>query len=146
MDKGQLALLAPAAVLALWTLLMMLWMASTRLPAITKAGLDLKTAPPGGRGVDLEPVLPPSVNWKSHNYTHLLEQPTLFYAIVIILQIGGGTTPLTVALAWAYVALRIVHSLWQALVNRIPVRFTLFILATLCLMGLTIKAVMLTLS
>src|SRR3546814_18284028 len=73
------SILAPGAVLALWTLVMLIWAAATRLTALKKVGVDLKAAPPGGRGADLETVLPPSVNWKSHNYTHLVEQPTLFY-------------------------------------------------------------------
>src|SRR3546814_13673814 len=71
------SILAPGAVLALWTLIMLVWVAATRFPAMAKAGIDVKAAPPGGRGADLETVLPPNVNWKSHNYTHLLEQPTL---------------------------------------------------------------------
>ncbi len=70
------SLLAPGAVLALWTLIMLGWVAATRFPALAKSGIDLKAAPPGGRGADLENILPPQVNWKSHNYTHLLEQPT----------------------------------------------------------------------
>lgn len=144
MDKGQLALLAPGAVLALWTLIMLFWTAATRFPAMAKIGVDIKSVPPGGRGQNLEGVLPDQINWKSHNYTHLLEQPTLFYAVIIILALAGGTSQLTVGLAWAYVALRVVHSLWQALVNRLPVRFTLFLLSTLCLLILTIKAVLLT--
>ena len=142
---NHLSLLAPAAVLALWTLIILLWMALTRFPAMKRSGITLQSAPPGGRGVNLEGVLPPEVSWKSHNYTHLLEQPTLFYAVVLILFVAGGTTPLTVGLAWAYTAIRIVHSLWQVLVNRLPLRFTLFILSTMCLLALTIKAVMLTL-
>ena len=89
------SLLAPGAILVLWTLVMAGWVAATRLPALKKMGVDLKTAPPGGRGADLEGVLPPAVNWKSHNYTHLLEQPTIFYATIIFLQLSGGTV------AWA---------------------------------------------
>lgn len=138
-------LLAPGAILVLWTLVMLFWTAATRFPAITKAGLDIKTAPPGGRGADLEAVLPANVNWKSHNYTHLLEQPTLFYAVIIFLSLSGGVTDLTKGLAWAYVALRIIHSLWQALVNRIPVRFTIFLLSTACLLALSLLAVIATL-
>jgi hypothetical protein len=99
----------------------------------------------GGRGQDLEGVLPDSVQWKSHNYTHLLEQPTLFYATVVILALTSFS-PLDVTLAWAYVGLRIVHSLWQALVNTVPVRFTLFNLSTVCLLVLAIHAVMATIS
>lgn len=138
-------LLAPGAVLALWTLIMLAWVAVTRFSAMAKAGIDLKAAPPGGRGADLEGVLPPLTNWKSHNYTHLVEQPTVFYAVIIFLHLSGGSTDLTRALAWAYVVLRIVHSLWQSTVNRIPVRFTLFALATLCLVALSLLAVIATL-
>lgn len=139
------SLLAPGAVLALWTLLVLGWVALTRFPALAKAGIDLKVAPPGGRGVDLEKILPPSTNWKSHNYTHLCEQPTIFYAVLVFLQLSGGSTDLTRGLAWAYVVLRIVHSLWQATVNRLPVRFTIFAVATFCLFALAVLAVIATL-
>lgn len=138
-------LLAPGAVLALWTLIMLGWAAVTRFQAFGKVGLDLKTAPPGGRGVDLEGVLPPLTNWKSHNYTHLLEQPTLFYAVILFLHLSGGSTDLTRGLAWAYVVLRIIHSLYQATVNRVPVRFAIFALATFCLVALAVLAVIATL-
>lgn len=139
------ALLAPAAVLALWSMLMLIWMAATRFPAIAKSGMDLSKVPPGGRGADLDAVLPPSVNWKSHNYTHLMEQPTLFYAVIAILAIAGASSGLNLILAWAYVGLRILHSLWQSIVNTIPVRFTLFLLSSLCLLALAINAVRATL-
>ena len=138
-------LLAPGAVLALWTLIVLIWAAVTRFRAMAKVGIDVRTAPPGGRGADLEGVLPPVTNWKSHNYTHLLEQPTLFYAVIVFLHLSGGNTELTRTLAWTYVVLRIVHSLWQATVNRLPVRFTLFLLSTLCLAALSALAVIATL-
>ena len=140
----QAQILAPAAVLVVWTLAMLTWTAGTRLPAMRKLGVDLKTAPPGGRGQNLDGVLPDSVQWKSHNYAHLVEQPTVFYATVVILAIVGAGAA-DVLLASAYVAIRIVHSLWQATVNRIPVRFTLFLLATACLLVLAVHAVMATL-
>ena len=140
----QAQMLAPAAVLVLWTLIMLGWVAASRFPAMAKAGMDLKTAAPGGRGQNLEGVLPDSVQWKSHNYTHLVEQPTLFYATVLILTIMGAGA-LDVLLAWAYVGIRIVHSLWQATVNTLPVRFSLFMLSTACLLVLAVRAVMATL-
>ena len=136
-------ILAPAAILILWSLIMLIWLAATRLPALSKAGLDLSGA--GGRGQDIDPQLPPSVAWKSHNYAHLMEQPTLFYAVVVLLTLVGQGDGLNAQLAWAYVGLRIVHSLLQVLVNTIPVRFGLFILSTLCLFALSIALVMATL-
>ena len=139
------SLLAPGAVLVLWTLIVLVWAGVTRFQAFSRVGIDLKAAPPGGRGVDLEGVLPPPTNWKSHNYTHLCEQPTIFYAVIIFLHLSGGSTDLTRGLAWAYVVLRIVHSFWQSTVNRIPVRFVIFSLATLCLLALSLLAVIATL-
>ena len=137
-------MLAPAAVLVAWSIVILFWMAFTRLPALGKAG-GLGNAKPGGRGQDLEGVLPDRINWKSHNYTHLCEQPTIFYAVLVFLHLSGGDTDLTRGLAWAYVVLRIVHSLWQSTVNRIPVRFAIFSLATFCLFALSILAVIATL-
>ena len=135
------ALLGPAAVLVLWSLLMLFWMTATRFPALLKSGIDLAKAPPGGRGGDLEKILPANVNWKSHNYTHLMEQPTLFYAIIAVLTLAGASGGMNPMLAWGYVGLRIVHSVWQATVNTIPVRLILFTLSTFCLLGLAIDAV-----
>ena len=136
-------ILAPAAILILWSLIMLIWLAATRLPALSKAGLDLSGA--GGRGQDIDPQLPPSVAWKSHNYAHLMEQPTLFYAVVVLLTLVGQGDGLNAQLAWAYVGIRIAHSLWQALVNTVPIRFGLFILSTISLFALSINLVITTL-
>lgn len=140
----QTQMLAPAAALVVWSLIVLVWMGAARFSAFSRAGIDLSKAPPGGRGVNLEGVLPDRVNWKAHNHTHLMEQPTIFYPTVVILALSGATT-LDVALAWAYVALRVIHSLWQALVNRLPVRVMLFALYTLCLIVLAIRALVATL-
>jgi hypothetical protein len=140
--QGQM--LAPAAALVCWSLVMLLWMAATRFPAMAKSGIDLKAARPGGRGQDLEKILSPQIAWKSHNYTHLMEQPTIFYPAVMVLAIMGATGT-DVMLAWAYVALRVVHSIWQATVNRIPVRAALFFVSTFVLIALAVRALMATL-
>jgi hypothetical protein len=140
----QAQILAPAAVLVLWSLVMLVWLAASRGAAMRQRGGGLANAPPGGRGQDLEGVLEPRVNWKAHNYTHLMEQPTIFYATVAILAIMGAGA-LDVLLAWIYVAARIVHSLWQATVNVVTVRFGLFLISTLALLVLAVRAVSATL-
>ncbi len=141
-----LEILAPGAILILWSVVMLGWLAATRLPAMSKIGMDLKTAAPGGRGADIDPNVPPSVAWKSHNYAHLMEQPTIFYPAIIILALTGAGTGLNLYLAWGYVVFRIIHSLYQALVNKVSVRFVIFLLSTICLAGLAINAVRATLS
>jgi len=130
---------APASVLVLWSLVMLGWLAITRLPAMAKAGIQLTTVV-GARGANLEGVVPDRVNWKAHNYAHLMEQPTLFYATVIILGVIGQGEGLNLQLAWAYVILRIVHSIVQATWNRVAVRFTLFCLSTVALLALALHA------
>lgn len=139
------AILAPAAVLVLWTCVMVGWLAYARLTAMKTIGVDMSKAERGGRGGDIDPLLPPSARWPSHNYTHLVEQPTIFYAAVCILAIGGGVTSLSVGLAWAYTIIRIAHSIWQSTVNIVSVRFALFLASTSCLIALAILAVILTL-
>lgn len=140
----QAQMLAPGAVLIVWSIIMLMWTAGTRFPAMAKSGMDLKNAKPGGRGQDLEGAIPDKVNWKSHNYSHLMEQPTIFYPTIIILAMMGAGA-IDVLLAWIYVGLRIVHSLWQALVNVVAIRFLLLILSTLALAALAVRAVSVTL-
>lgn len=136
------AILEPTAVLVVWTLIVLFWMALTRLPAMRKAGIDMG-AVRGGRGQDLEGVLDPRINWKSHNYTHLVEQPTIFYATVFIIALTGtGDVALNLWLAWTYVGLRIVHSLIQMLWNYVPVRFFVFLLSTVVLLALAVHALL----
>jgi hypothetical protein len=139
----QAQMLAPAAVLLAWTLVMLVWAAGTRLPALSKVG-GLKNAKPGGRGQDLEGVLDDRLNWKSHNYAHLVEQPTLFYAVSLIIALLGAS-PTDTLLAWIYVGIRIIHSLWQALVNVLAIRFVLFVLSNNALAIVVVRALSLTL-
>jgi|TARA_B110000285_G_C14626186_1_gene381341 hypothetical protein len=137
-------ILAPAAVLVAWSMVMMLWVVVTRFRAFGEAGVDLANAEPGGRYVDLEATMPAKVNWKAHNFTHLMEQPTIFYAVVCIIAIAGGSGAV-VAWAWAYTFIRIAHSLWQSLVNTVPIRFALFVGSNVCLLVLSYHALSLTL-
>ncbi len=138
------SILAPAASLVVWSIIMLFWMAGTRLPAMSKIGMDLSKAAPGGRGQDIDPHVSPSVAWKSHNYTHLMEQPTIFYATIMILAISGGATSLSVSLAWGYTVLRVIHSIWQATVNTVAIRFVFFLLSSLCLTILAVQALLAT--
>lgn len=126
-------LLAPVVVLVAWSLVMLLWLAVMRRPFVK----DRSKIPAGARGQDIPPG---PHNWPAHNYAHLMEQPTIFYAIVFTLVLMGFDHPINVWLAWGYVGLRIVHSIVQATVNIVRIRFTLFALATLCLLSLTIHA------
>jgi len=132
-------LLGPIVALVAWSLVMLVWMYIARLGAMRHGGISLQGRR-GTRGNALEGVIPDEANWKAHNYAHLMEQPTIFYAIVVALILMGFDVPINVYLAWAYVALRIVHSLIQATLNIVTVRFVIFTLSSLCLIGLTTHA------
>ncbi len=133
------AILGPVAALALWSMVMWVWMYATRIPAMSRAKIDAAKMV-GGTGKGLDDVLPQDVQWKAHNYNHLMEQPTVFYAVALALAIGGMGGGLNAQIAWAYVALRIVHSLIQATVNRVMWRFGIFALASLALLALCVHA------
>lgn len=130
-------ILAPVLALVAWSLVMWLWLYVTRIPAINQMKLALDPRVPPR---DLMNQLPPEVRWKADNYNHLMEQPTIFYAVALtlaVMQEGGGPNLL---LAWGYVGLRVVHSLVQATINKIELRFSVFALSTLVLMVLTARA------
>ena len=132
-------ILQPVVALAAWTMVMWAWMYGTRIPAMNRLKVDpdsLARDP----DVTLDKVLPPQVQWKAHNYNHLHEAPTVFYAIAIVLAIVGQGDGLNTWLGWAYVALRVVHSLVQAITNKVVVRFVVFVLSSLVLLALIVHA------
>lgn len=132
-------ILAPVVALVLWSLVVLAWVVLTRLPALKKVGIDLAKAR-GGKPGALDGVLPDSTQWKAHNYIHLMEQPTLFYAICLTLAVLGAGGGLNATLAWVYVGLRVLHSLIQGTSNIIRYRFLVFALSTLTLIALTVHA------
>jgi hypothetical protein len=132
-------ILQPVVALLAWTMVMWVWMYATRIPAMNKAGIDAKNLV-GSNGASLRAELPDTVSWKADNYNHLHEAPTLFYAVAIVLAIIGQGDGFNTLLAWAYVALRVAHSIVQATVNRVLIRFALFALSSLVLMALILHA------
>lgn len=132
-------ILQPVVVLIAWSLVMLVWMIAVRMPAMKKAGIDVSKAV-GGRPGGLDGVVDEKAQWPAHNYIHLMEQPTLFYAVALTLAIAGLGGGLNATIAWGYVILRIAHSLIQATFNKISIRFLVFALSTLCLIALTLHA------
>ena len=133
-------LLGPVVALVACSIVMLIWTAIARRGQFRKLGINMGNIHQGARGADLEGRADPQAQWKAHNYMHLMEQPTIFYAIVIVLALMGMDQPINVWLAWGYVALRIVHSLIQCTSNIVRFRFPIFALASLCLLGLTVHA------
>jgi hypothetical protein len=123
------SLLTPMLALAVWTLVMTVWMFALRIPAIQKAQIS----PIAAREPTSLDALPLGVRQVGYNLNNLMEQPTVFYALVAYTYLAGQQNTVNLTLAWAYVALRVVHSLIQATVNLVLVRFGVFALGTLVL-------------
>ena len=135
-------ILAPLIVLVLWSFVMWAWLYATRIPAIVKNKIVLD---PDRPKEEFHARLPAQVRWKADNYNHLMEQPTLFYAVALTLALIGEGVGLNAGLAWLYVALRIIHSLVQATVNIILLRFAIFMTASVVLLAMTVRAAFLVL-
>ncbi|QGM45915.1 MAPEG family protein [Methylocystis heyeri] len=133
-------LFAPIIALVLWTFVMWAWLYATRIPAIRKGRIKLI---PEQTKEAFNAQIPAQARWKADNYNHLLEQPTLFYAVTLTLAMLGADDWINITLAWSYVALRIVHSLVQATSNIILRRFWIFFASSLVLLALTLRAAVL---
>jgi hypothetical protein len=123
------SLLTPMLALVVWTLVMTVWMYATRIPAIQRAGIRPNDA---REPAALDP-LPLGVRQIGYNLNNLMEQPTIFYALATYTYLAGQQNAPNLILAWAYVAIRVVHSMVQSTVNIVLVRFSIFALGTLVL-------------
>jgi hypothetical protein len=137
--SGRVGVLAPMLALVLWSLIMWVALYWTRLRAMRRLGVR----PEQGRlAGGLDGALPAATRQVADNYNHLMEQPTVFYAVCVLLVLAGaGTQPMNVTLAWSYVALRVVHSIVQSTVNHVPTRFAVFVVSTVALGGLAIQGI-----
>ena len=131
-------ILQPGVALMVWTMIMWLWMYATRIPAMSEAGIEPNDA---RRTRALDEELPAEVQWKAHNYNHLHEAPTVFYAVALLLALVGSGDGMNALIAWIYVGLRVIHSLVQATANVVMVRFVLYALSSVALMVLIFHAV-----
>ena len=131
-------LIQPLVALILWSFLMWLWMYATRIPAISRMKIKMDPNIPSATQMA---QLPANVRWKADNYNHLMEQPTVFYALVLALTVLGETSTTAIYAAWSYVILRIIHSLVQAIGNNIIRRFGVFVLSNIPLTALMIFAI-----
>ncbi|MEZ5937242.1 MAG: MAPEG family protein [Hyphomonadaceae bacterium] len=132
------SMMTPVLAMAVWTFVIWIWMYATRIPAMSKAGINPARVK---RKADME-ALPVSVQQIADNYNHLHEQPTTFYALAIYSHLVGVMDPLNVGLAWGYVGLRVLHSIVQCTVNFVPVRFAIFSASSIVLMVIAVRNVL----
>ena len=130
--------LTPVLALIVWTLIMWIWMYATRIPAMQKAEIDPDDARHPGSA--LKEQIPSNVRAIADNYNHLHEQPTVFYALMFYLALTGSGDQIATYMAWAYVGIRVLHSIIQSLSSKVMLRFTAFSLASFVLMAMAGRA------
>ena len=138
---AQMQIVGPVLALAAWTLFVWAWMLATRLPALRAAGVKLGKLK-GGTGRGAEGVVPDRVQWKAHNYNHLHEAPTVFYAVALGLAVISQGNGLNAQLAWLYFGLRVIHSLIQILWNKVIWRLAIYIASQLVVAALVLRGLL----
>ncbi len=133
-------ILAPVIALVCWSMVMWAWLYATRIPAITRLKIQYDPRRPVSEFIN---QMPAEVRWKADNYNHLMEQPTIFYATALTLALVDPGNDLNAGLAWAYVGLRVVHSLIQVTINHVMSRLGVFMIASIVLLILAIRAAIL---
>ena len=123
---SQTALLTPIFVLVLWTSAVFLVLAFGRVK-------NTKNPQDAAHSKDLKGTMPDWVERAADNYNHLFEQPVAFYALTLCIAIINNFDSFMVQLAWAFVVLRIMHSLVQLTFNLVLLRFFIFVMGWLVL-------------
>lgn len=141
MPQAMSNMMTPVLALVVWTLIVLVWLYTRRIPAMRKAGIDPKRIKGSESYAGLPPMDPKAV-WVADNYNHLHEQPTIFYALCVYSHLAGAVDPVNVGLAWAYVVIRVVHSLIQVTTNFVPLRFVVFNIGSLVLVGVAVRNVL----
>lgn len=133
-------LIAPVIALVCWSLIVMVWLGYERVRNLLKLRITPET---GKFARELDALMPDRARQVSANYMHLMEQPTIFYAVCLSLQfLGQGNHPINIGLAWGYVVTRVLHTGVQGTFNNVRLRFALFLLSSVFLIALTVHAVM----
>ena len=134
-------ILQPVVLMCLLSFLMMVWMYATRIPAskeIEKKGIDLQDLSHPSK---LGGVFPSKVERVADNYNHLFEQPTVFYATVFVIWALNATDNFYLSCAWIYFIIRVIHSIFQATINSVWIRFSLFMTSWIILALMIFKLI-----
>lgn len=128
----QFELLNPVFVLILWTFIIFLIMAYGRVRF-------LKNPQDAAHTKNIKSVGPAWLERTVDNYNHLFEQPVAFYGVTISIAIINNFDPILIQFAWAFVCIRILHSIVQVTFNLVVLRFILFVAGWLIIAYMTLS-------
>ena len=132
-----MAILWPAFALFLLTMLVVARLATLRFAAVRGGKVD-----PRFYKIYRGEGEPETVAVVSRHVSNLSEMPTLFYAGTAIAFASGLAGNSLIALGWAYVGLRLIHSFVHLGPNKVLWRFRVFALSWLTLLGFWIVMVL----
>ena len=131
------AIFLPAAALVALTFGVALLLLRARFRAAFRGQVN-----PGDFRYGESERVPPEARLPSRNYVNLLEMPVLFYVACVILYAIGAVDKAGLALAWAYVACRALHSLVHLTYNNVFHRLAAFAASNVVLLVIWIRLVL----
>ena len=135
-------ILQPILFMGVLSLLMMLLMYLTRIPAAKQLETEGVVLQQLSHPSQLGGVFPSRVERVADNYNHLWEQPTLLYAIIGVIWGLGHPDTVHLYCAWAYCGCRLIHSIVQISINHVWLRFSLFMLSWIALATMLLREVL----
>ena len=103
-----MSILDPLLAMLAWSGFIVAILLLTRIPVVIKQWGNLQYAK---HSDELRPKMSDKFRYITDNYNHIFEQPTLFYAALIYIHLADTASQTNISLAWAYVSVRVIHSL-----------------------------------
>ena len=135
MPTTELAL--PMLAMMVLTLLVWLYMFVVRVGFAQKNKLDIEQFK---TPADVQALIPGDESASSNNFKNLFELPVIFYALCLYLTVTLQVDSLYVNCAWAFVVLRVLHSLIHCSYNKVAHRFAVYILSSIALWVMVVRA------
>lgn len=126
----DLSILKPVFALFFWTFCVLLQIPIARFRAAFKGEVKARDFKLGESS-----AVPEHVRLPNRNYMNLLELPVLFYVLCLVVVVTGISSPVYAILAWAYVMLRVLHSIIHLSYNNVLHRLSVFAISNLVLLA-----------
>jgi hypothetical protein len=132
MDRTKI--LIPVFALVTLTLLVLARIPYKRISSALRGDVA-----PGDFALGESARVPPDVSLPNRNYMNLLEAPLLFYVACLTAYVTSSVDSIAIALAWAYVALRVCHSVVHLTYNKVTHRLLPFAASNLVLAAIWLR-------
>jgi len=132
----QNAIFEPVFVMLMLTIIVWVYMYARRIPFIRNSDFGPGELTP----ITLQQRSPPAVSNPSDNLKNLFEIPVLFYFVSLFLFATNQVDQIYLFASWFFVVFRIFHSVVHCTFNAILLRFSLYVVSTLSLWFIILRA------